>query len=76
MTQYHRNLEEKAKEINEIGFLTYEIHVNRRNGYYAIDMYDRVNGNYMGYFDAGYNYKECKKALWLILNTFFFMKTF
>lgn len=75
MNKYHKHLEEYAEAINRHGEFLYEIHINRRNGYYAIDIYTK-EGKYAGYCKCGLNYHETLLYLQGMLEAYYNAKPF
>lgn len=73
MTKAQMQLVAMAHRINETMELRDEIRVNRRNGYYAIDTYDRVTGKMTGNIQNG-NFAIIKcylqgmiQSIWMLL---------
>ena len=61
MTRYHKELKTMAGYINKFENLIYQVRVNRRNGYYAIDLYHPNDTMYDCLFYG--NFKECRAFL-------------
>ena len=58
MNKYHKSLMQEALRITNVGYLRYNLLVNKRNGHYAIDKYNTETGRFEGAAFIG-NYKEC-----------------
>lgn len=74
MTKYHKELNEVAERINAADFLIYKIAVNRRNGNYCIDKYEK-DGSFHGAMFIG-NYQEAQTFLRGLRYGYFFAKPF